>query len=135
MSQDIEDTPDPRSGFGVLLFAGCSSRGSGWAAGGLVVAGGVEGEFAEEFACGGVDDADVEVLDEHQDAGSGVGPADADVVEAAAVAEGELAVLPVFLLVGFPEPPPEPGVPVVPAPGSPLVALRVCCDGSSASWP
>ena len=36
-------------------------------AGGLVVAGGVEDQFAEEFAGGGVDDADVQVLDEHQD--------------------------------------------------------------------
>jgi hypothetical protein len=34
----------------------------------------------------------VQVLDEHEDAGSGVGPADADVVELAGVAEGELAV-------------------------------------------
>jgi hypothetical protein len=33
--------------------------------------------------------------------------------------------LPVFRPVGFPESPPEPGVPVVPAPGSPQVALRV----------
>jgi hypothetical protein len=31
-------------------------------------------------------------VDEHEDAGSGVGPADADVVELAVVAEGELAV-------------------------------------------
>ena len=31
-------------------------------------------------------------LDEHEDVGSGVGPADADVVEAAAVAQGEVAV-------------------------------------------
>ena len=73
-------------------FAGCSFRGSGWAAGGLVVAGGVEGEFAEEFAGGGVDDADVQVLHEEQDAGSGVGSADADVVEASGVAEGDFAV-------------------------------------------
>jgi hypothetical protein len=45
----------------------------------LIVPGGVEGEFAEEFACGGVDDADVQVVDWEQDAGSGVGAADADV--------------------------------------------------------
>jgi hypothetical protein len=31
----------------------------------------------------------VEVLDEHQDAGSGVGPADADVEQLAAVPEGD----------------------------------------------
>jgi hypothetical protein len=33
--------------------------------------------------------------------------------------------LPVFRPVGFPESPPEPGVPVVPAPGSPQVPLRL----------
>jgi hypothetical protein len=48
----------------------------------LVVAGGVGYEFAQEFAGGGVDDSDVEVVDEDQDAGSGVGSADADVVQA-----------------------------------------------------
>ena len=73
-------------------FAGCSGWGSGGLAGGLVVAVGIEGEFAEQFAGGGVDDADVQVVDEHQDAGPGVGSAGADVVELAAVAEGELAV-------------------------------------------
>jgi hypothetical protein len=61
-------------------------------AGGLVVAGGVEGQFAEELAGGGVDDADVQVADEQQDGGSGVGPADADVVELSAVAQGDGAV-------------------------------------------
>ena len=45
---------------------------SGRAAEGLVVAAGVEGEFAEEFAVLGVDDSDVEVVDEHDDGGSGV---------------------------------------------------------------
>ena len=58
---------------------------------GLVVAGGVDGEFAEEFAGGGVDDADVEVVDQHQDVGPGVGSADADVVEAAVDSEGDAA--------------------------------------------
>ena len=38
-----------------------------------------------------MDDADVEVLDEQDDGGSGVGSADADVEEAASVAEGDLA--------------------------------------------
>jgi hypothetical protein len=33
--------------------------------------------------------------------------------------------LPVFRPVGFPESPPEPGVPVVLAPGSPQVPLRI----------
>jgi hypothetical protein len=88
MLQDIGMTPNPCLGFGVLSFAGCSGRGSGRPAGGLVVAVGVESELAEEFAGGGVDDADVRVVDELQ----GAGPADADVVEAAGVAEGEFAV-------------------------------------------
>jgi hypothetical protein len=38
----------------------------------LVAAGDVDGEFAEEFAGGGVDDADVAVGDEDDDVGSGV---------------------------------------------------------------
>jgi hypothetical protein len=62
--------------------------GAWWPAGGLEVPGGVDGELAEQFAGGGVDDPDVQVLDEHQDAG----PAGADVVEPAADAQGELAV-------------------------------------------
>jgi hypothetical protein len=48
--------------------------------GGLIVPGGVEDKFAQEFAGGGVDNADVQVVDEEEDAGPGVGPADADVV-------------------------------------------------------
>ena len=64
------------------------ARGSGWA-GGLVVLVRVEGELAEQFAGGGVDDADVQVLDEHDDVGPGVGPADTDVVQAAVVAQGD----------------------------------------------
>ena len=55
----------------------------------MVVAAGVEGEVAQEFAGGGVDDADVEVVDEEDDVGSGVGSSDADVVESAVVAQGD----------------------------------------------
>jgi hypothetical protein len=55
----------------------------------LVVPGGVEDELAEEFAGGGVDDFDVEVLDEDQDAGSVVDAADADVVQAPVHAQGD----------------------------------------------
>ena len=62
---------------------------AGWAAEGLVVAVAVEGEVAEQLAGGGVDDADVEVGDEHHDAGSGVFVAEADVVQAAVVAQGD----------------------------------------------
>jgi hypothetical protein len=78
MSQDIGIARTHDSWVRATAFWG----GAGWPAGGLVVAGGVDGELAEEFAGGGVDDADVQVLDEQQDVGSGVGPADADVVQA-----------------------------------------------------
>jgi hypothetical protein len=57
----------------------------------LVAAGGVEGELAEKLAGVGVDDADVAVLGEDEDAGSGVGSADADGAQAPVVAEGDLA--------------------------------------------
>jgi hypothetical protein len=60
-------------------------------AAGLVVHGGVEDEFADEFAGGGVEDADVQVLDQEDDGGSVVGSADADVVEPAVVPEGDRA--------------------------------------------
>jgi hypothetical protein len=63
-----------------------------WHPSGLVVAGGVEGQLAEEFAGVAVDDADVEVVDEHGDGGAGAAPPDADVVEAAVVPQGEGAV-------------------------------------------
>jgi hypothetical protein len=82
MSQDIEDTANLCRVRGVFLWL------AGWFAGGLVVAVGVEGELADEFAGVCVDDADVQVLDEEQDAGSGVGPAGAGVVELSVVAEG-----------------------------------------------
>ena len=65
--------------------------GAGWAAEWLVVAGWVDGKFADELTGGGVDDPDVQVLDEHQDGGPGVLVAGADVVEAAVDAQGELA--------------------------------------------
>ena len=57
----------------------------------MVVAAGVEGEVAEDFAGDRVDDADVKVLDDQGDVGSGVGSADADVAESAVVAEGDAA--------------------------------------------
>ena len=64
--------------------------GSGWlfsggafgCSGGLVVLGGVEDQLAEELPGGGVDHADVQVLDEQDDVGSSVGSADAEVVGA-----------------------------------------------------
>lgn len=69
----------------------CFGLWAGWAAGGLVVAAWVDGEVAEDFSGGGVDDGDVEVLDEQGDVGSGVGSADTDVSEAAGDAEGDAA--------------------------------------------
>src|SRR5262245_27099258 len=80
MSQDIGDTLNPR-------VAGC------FALLGLVVAGGVEGEFADERSGRRVGDSDVKIIDDDRDAGSGVGSSDADVVESPGVAQGEFAVL------------------------------------------
>ena len=57
----------------------------------MVVAGQVDGEFADEFAGDGVDDADLEVLDEHQDVGSLVGSPDADMAELAVHAQGDVS--------------------------------------------
>jgi hypothetical protein len=59
--------------------------------GGLVADGRVEDEFAEQFSGGGVDDADVQVLDEDEDVGSGVGSADADGLEPSLVAQSDLS--------------------------------------------
>jgi hypothetical protein len=57
----------------------------------LVVAGGVEGQFADEFAVVG-DDSDLEFVNDHEDVGAGPGASDSDVVQPAAVAKGEFAV-------------------------------------------
>jgi hypothetical protein len=78
------------------LFRSWWSVGAAGAAdgcsGAVVAAGGVEGEVAEEFAGGGVDDAHVEVVDDHDDGGSVKVAADADVVQDAADAQGDVAV-------------------------------------------
>ena len=66
MSQDIGVALNPR-------WVRAFSVWGLWVAGGLVVAGGVGYEFAQEFAGGGVDDSEVEIVDQDQDAGSGVG--------------------------------------------------------------
>jgi len=83
MSQDIGDS---RTLYWVRLLS--FSGGSFGCSGGLVVPVRVEDEVAQELAGGGVDDADLEILDEQDDVGSGVGSAEADVVESACVAQG-----------------------------------------------
>ncbi|HEX7267554.1 MAG TPA: hypothetical protein VF256_09030, partial [Streptosporangiaceae bacterium] len=60
ISQDIEDTVNPRR-VTVCSWFWAGWPAGGWPAGGLVVAGGVEGELAEEFAGGGGNDPDVQV--------------------------------------------------------------------------
>jgi len=64
MSQDIGDTRTCECRSGCCSFRG-SSCGALGCSGGLVVAVGVEDEFAEELAGGGVD-PDLEVLDEQE---------------------------------------------------------------------
>ena len=56
----------------------------------LVVPGGVEGELADEFAVF-IEDADVEIVGEHEDAGAGETSSEADVVELAVVAQRDHA--------------------------------------------
>jgi hypothetical protein len=77
MSQDIGDSRTCVLWVRLLLFGVVWAW---WSSGGLVVASGVNDQFAEQVAGGGVHDADVEVLDEQDDGGSGVGSPDADVV-------------------------------------------------------
>lgn len=55
----------------------------------LVTACGVQGEVADDFSGGLVHDRDVAVFDDEDDAGSGVGSADADGVHAGVVAEAD----------------------------------------------
>ncbi len=45
--------------------------------------------MADELSGGRVDDADVEVVDEHDDVGSGVGSSDSDVVECSSMSQGD----------------------------------------------
>ena len=52
---------------------------------------GVDGQLAQELSGGQIDDADLEVLDEEADVGSGVGSPDADVAEFAGDAQGDVA--------------------------------------------
>jgi hypothetical protein len=58
----------------------------------LIVAGGVEVEFSDEFAGVFGDDADVVFADQDKDVGVGIGAAEADVVQPAVVAQGDGAI-------------------------------------------
>lgn len=57
----------------------------------MVVAGGVEDQLADQLAGVVVDDADVEVVNEQDDAGAGERGAEADVVQPGVVAQGDAA--------------------------------------------
>lgn len=59
--------------------------------GAVVALVGVDGECADDFAGGGVDDADVVAVDECDDAGSVEGSAEADVVHVAVDAQADVA--------------------------------------------
>ncbi len=74
-----------------MWFAG-SGGAAWWFPGAVVAAVGVEGEVADDFAGGAVDDADVEVVDEEDDAGSVEGSSESDVVELTVVAQADAAV-------------------------------------------
>jgi hypothetical protein len=87
ISQEIGDSPNPRP----WVRAGSCSGGALGCCGGLVVVGGVGDQLAEELPGGGVDHADVEVVDNQDDMGSGVGSADAEVVQPAGYAQGDPA--------------------------------------------
>ncbi len=94
----------------------------------LVVDGRVESELAQELAGDGVDDADLEVGGEQDDVGSGVGSADADVVQPPVMAQGDDAgvVDPVVA---------DPGVGVaVAAGGRERFRERVIDRGRGARW-
>ena len=69
--------------FGHSALSGCSFFWSWFDSAGLVFSGGVELEVAEYFSGFGVDDGDVEVVDEHFDLGSCVFCAQSYVVPAA----------------------------------------------------
>ena len=56
---------------------------------GLVVAGGVEGQFAEQLACRGVDYSDLVVVDQDANSFVFVGAADSDVVHSGVESEGD----------------------------------------------
>ena len=70
---------------------GVAAWPSWWSTDRLVGLGRIEGEGPEEFAGGRVDDADVEVFDEEQNGGSGVGSPDTDLDHRAVMTQRDLA--------------------------------------------
>ena len=80
---DVCDVSGHRNSPNLQLRFGFFLWGAGSDSAGLIVAGGVDGEFANEFSGDGVDDSDAEVLAENQHSSAGVGSADADVVQSA----------------------------------------------------
>ena len=78
---------------GLFVFSGSVGvfGSADFGAGAVVSALWVDGELADDFAGGGVDDAHVVAVDEHDDAGSVEGLSDADVVELAVDAQGDAA--------------------------------------------
>ena len=58
---------------------------------GLVVPAGIQDQLAQQFAGDRVDDADIEVLDEQQDVGSGMGSPDAHVMQPTGMTQGDHA--------------------------------------------
>jgi hypothetical protein len=90
MSRDI---PDGRTLMWVRSVGFSGPVGSAWWSSGAVVAAvGVDGELADDLAGVAVDDSDVEVVDEEDDAGSVEGSAESDVVHVAVVAEADASV-------------------------------------------
>ena len=76
MSRDIGDTPV--FGPGCFLLSG------------LIVAGGVQGQFAQDLSGGCFGDDDVLFVDEHEDVFAGIGPSQPDVPQPACVAQRDL---------------------------------------------
>lgn len=77
MSQDIGN------GSNLRRVRPVSSCGAFWCSGGLVVAGGVDGELAQDLAGVFGDDAHGQVLDQEQDLGAGVDTSELSGVEVA----------------------------------------------------
>lgn len=93
----------------------------------MVVLAWVDDQVAEDLAGGGVDDGDVEVLDEEEDVGPGVGSPDADVAEPAGDAQVNL---PVGLTRALPRPR---GISAASSRSSAVAKKRTSCRSSAAA--